>query len=132
MLPTPSSPPAQRRSLKRRLTLQVSGFVAAIMLLITMLVAVQVDSYLSRQMQTSLLDVGRANQALLEQRIAYLVENTERLAVNELVINGLVDEQGRQAYLPKLADNFAAGRDVLRFALVGFDAYDWHLRLSST
>ena len=122
MLPTPSYPPAQRRSLKRRLTLQVSGFVAAIMLLITMLVAVQVDSYLSRQMQTSLLDVGRANQALLEQRIAYLVENTERLAVNELVINGLVDEQGRQAYLPKLADNFAAGRDVLRFALVGFDA----------
>jgi two-component system sensor histidine kinase/response regulator len=115
------APPTRRRSLKRRLTLQVSGFVAAVMVLITVLVAVQMDSHLSRLMQTSLLDVGRANQALLEQRIAALVENTERLAVNELVINGLVDEQGRQSYLPKLAENFAAERDVVRFALVDFD-----------
>jgi two-component system sensor histidine kinase/response regulator len=118
---TRTSPPTRRRSLKRRLTLQVSGFVAAVMVLITVLVAVQMDSHLSRLMQTSLLDVGRANQALLEQRIAALVENTERLAVNELVINGLVDEQGRQSYLPKLAENFAAERDVVRFALVDFD-----------
>ena len=118
---TPPSPHAHRRSLKRRLTLQVSGFVAAVMVLITALVAVQMDGHLSRLMQTSLLEVGRANQALLEQRIAALVENTERLAVNELVINGLVDEQGRQSYLPKLAENFAAERDVVRLALVDFD-----------
>ena len=118
---TRTPPPIRRRSLKRRLTLQVSAFVAAVMVLITVLVAVQMDNYLSRLMQASLLEVGRANQALLEQRITALVENTERLAVNELVINGLVDEQGRQSYLPKLAENFAAERDVVRFALVDFD-----------
>ena len=119
-MPT-APPPNHRRSLKRRLTLQVSGFVAAAMALITALVAVQMDTYLSRMMQSSLLDVGRANQTLLEQRVAALVENTERLAANELIINGLVDDQGRQSYLPKLAENFAAERDVVRFALVDFD-----------
>ncbi len=116
-----SPPPDRRRSLKRRLVVQVSGFVAATMVLVTVLMAVLLDGYLSRQMQGSLQDVGRSAQRLLEQRIAYLVENTDRLAGNQLVINGLIDPEGRQTYLPKLAENFAEGRDVLAFSLVDFD-----------
>ncbi len=114
-------PPYGRRSLKRRLVLQVSGFVALAMLLVTVLVALLLDGYLNRQMQLALGDVGRSVQMLLEQRIAYLVENTERLTGNHFVVNGLVDPQGRQTYLPKLVENFAEGRDVLAFSLVDFD-----------
>ncbi|PKO55147.1 MAG: hypothetical protein CVU28_07425, partial [Betaproteobacteria bacterium HGW-Betaproteobacteria-21] len=109
------------RSLKRRLMLQVSGFVVATMVLATALVAVLMDSYLNQQMQGTLLGLGRSEQGLLEQRIAYLVENTERLADNQLVVNGLVDATGRDTYLPKLTENFAEGRDVVGFALVDFD-----------
>ncbi|NMG68735.1 hybrid sensor histidine kinase/response regulator [Parazoarcus communis] len=109
------------RSLKRRLVLQFSAFVAAIMVLATALVAVLMDSYLNQQMHGTLRDVGRASQLLLEQRIAYLVENTERMAENPLVKNGLVDAQGRATYLPTLAANFAEGRDVAAFSLVDFD-----------
>ncbi|HRP22854.1 MAG TPA: response regulator [Thauera sp.] len=115
----PAPPP--RRSLKQRLVLQVSGFVAAIMILATAMVAVLLDSHLDRQVHGTLLDVGRFSQALLEQRIAYLVENTERLADNQLVINGLIDPHGSEVYLPRLAENFAEGRDVTTFSLVDFD-----------
>lgn len=123
---TAVSPPtvrasSARRSLKRRLILNVSGFVAAIMALVTALVAVLLDDQLNRQMHGTLLVAGRSAQSLLEQRIAYLVETTERLADNQLVVNALVDAQGRQTYLPKLTENFAAGRDVMVFSLVDFD-----------
>ncbi|TVT60332.1 MAG: response regulator [Azoarcus sp. PHD] len=109
------------RSLKRRLVLQVAGFVAATMILATALVAVLLDGNIEHQMQQTLQGAGRSTQALLEQRIAYLVENTERLADNQLVVNGLVDAQGRSTYLPKLTENFAEGRDVAVFSLVDFD-----------
>jgi PAS domain S-box-containing protein len=109
------------RSLKRRLVLQVAGFVAATMILATALVAVLLDGNIEHQMQQTLQGAGRSTQALLEQRIAYLVENTERLADNQLVVNGLVDAQGRSTYLPKLTENFAEGRDVTVFSLVDFD-----------
>ncbi|MFU2487894.1 response regulator [Thauera sp. WH-1] len=115
----PAPPP--RRSLKQRLVLQVSGFVASTMILATAMVAVLLDGHLKRQVHGTLLDVGRFSQALLEQRIAYLVENTERLADNQLVINGLIDPRGSEAYLPRLAENFAEGRDVATFSLVDFD-----------
>ncbi|MBR0567383.1 response regulator [Azoarcus sp. L1K30] len=115
------SGPHQGRSLKRRLVLQVAGFVAATMILATALVAVLLDSNIEHQMQQTLQGAGRSTQALLEQRIAYLVENTERLADNQLVVNGLVDAQGRSTYLPKLTQNFAEGRDVAVFSLVDFD-----------
>ncbi len=117
--PPPTLPPG--RSLKRRLVLQFSGFVAATMVLATVVAAVLLDDYLSRQMRSTLREIGRASQIVLEQRIGALVENTERLALNPLVINGLVDAQGRGTYLPKLVENFAAGRDVIALALVDFD-----------
>ncbi|SCZ59320.1 EAL domain-containing protein [Thiohalomonas denitrificans] len=117
-------------SLKRKLMLQTSVFVAAIMMLVTVLVAVLLNGYLSRQMHATLEDVSRSAQMLLEQRIAYLVENTGRLAGSQLVINGLLDPQGRQTYLPELAKNFAAGGDVAAFSLVDFDGRPIYQRQS--
>ncbi len=121
MRPAHHTRPKRKRSLKRKVIVLVSGFVATTMVVVTVVVAILLDGYLSHQMQNTLKDVGYSVQMLLEQRIAYLVENTERLTENQLVINGLLDPQGRQTYLPKLSENFAQGRDVLAFSLVDFD-----------
>ncbi len=118
-----------RRSLKRRVILQVCLLVSATMLLLMVAVALMMDAQLSRQSQSSLHDMARSSMVLLETHIAALVENTERLADNPLVVNGLMDQQGRDTYLPQLAQNFAKGRNVAAFSLVDFDGspvYQWH------
>jgi len=117
-----------RRSLKRRVILQVCSLVSATMLLLTLAVALMMDAQLGRQMHNSLRDMARSSLVLLEARIAALVENTERLADNSLVVNGLVDQQGRSTYLPQLVKNFAQGREVVAFSLLDFDGlpvYQW-------
>ncbi|MEJ1490030.1 MAG: PAS domain S-box protein [Candidatus Sedimenticola sp. (ex Thyasira tokunagai)] len=111
----------QQRSLKKRLVLQVAGFVAIAMTLVTVLAALLFSGGLSNQVNELLKNATRSSQMLMEQRIAYLVENTERLTENPFIINGLVDPDGRQTYLPKLTESFAAGRNVVSFVLVDFD-----------
>ena len=110
-----------RKSLKRRLIIQVSSMVAIAMLLMTGVVAYLVSLNLSNQMIIHLKSATRSSQVLLEQRIDYLLENTERLTTNPFVINGLVDAEGRQTYLPKLIESFSKGRNVLSFILVDYD-----------
>lgn len=109
------------KKLKKRLIIQVSGFVALVMLLVTGLFAFLMSKNLSEQLQRQLKVSVSSSQLLLEQRIDYLLENTERLTTNPFVINGLVDAEGRNTYLPKLAENFAKGRDVVAFVLVDYD-----------
>lgn len=110
-----------RKSLKRRLSIQVSALVAIALLLVTGIVAYLVSGNLSNQMIKQLQGDVRSSQLLLEQRIAYLLENTERLTSNPFVINGLVDSEGRENYLPKLVESFATGLDVISFLLVDYD-----------
>ncbi len=116
-----SSNTPQQRSLKQRLVLHVSGFVAIAMTLVTVLAAALFSGGLNNQVNELLKNATRSSQMLLEQRIAYLLENTEKITENPFVINGLVDPEGRQTYLPKLAQYFSAGRDVVSFSLVDFD-----------
>ncbi len=111
-----------RKSLRRRLSYQIAGFVALTMLLVTVLATLLLDHSLKNQMQRMLGNLTHASQMLLEQRLAYLLENTRRLTENPFVVNGLIDPQGRETYLPKLVRNFAEGRDVKSFSLVDFDA----------
>ena len=110
-----------QRSLKRRMIILFSGFVAVLMLCVTLLFTWYMSVGLGEQVQQRLTSEINASQRLLEQRIDYLLENTERLTKNELVVNGLVDPEGRKNYLPKLVENFASGRDVISFSLVDYD-----------
>ncbi len=111
----------QRKQLKKRLVWQFSGFVALIMIAMTLIVSMVFSGYLVQERRHGLQEVSRHELLRLEQRVDHLVENVRRMAENHFVINGLLDPQGREAYLPKLIDNFAAGRDVTAFALVDFD-----------
>jgi diguanylate cyclase (GGDEF)-like protein len=57
----------------------------------------------------------------IEYRINYLIENSESLAQNELMINALTDANERDLYLPKLVQNFMSGKDVISLDVVDFD-----------
>ncbi len=109
------------RSLQQRISRTFVVFVGGMMALVTLAVALllawQVELDLGRRLQ----DHAQHATDLLAQRMTTLIENTETLARNSLVINGMTDAQGRITYLPKLAENFAESRDVHTLALVDFD-----------
>ncbi|MFK5895197.1 MAG: response regulator [Pseudomonadota bacterium] len=111
----------KQRSLKKRLIIQFSGFVTVMMILITILLTLILRGQLLNHMYNDLEEIAIYSGRYLEQRIAYLLENTERLTTNPFVINGLVDQQGRQTYLPKLIKNFSTDRDVHSLSLVDYD-----------
>ena len=116
-----NNPDKPARSLKRKLILQISGFVAVAMLVVTALVSLFLNDLLQSHMRADLEIIIDSSYRQLEQRLEYLMENSERLAANPFVINGMVDSEGRKTYLPKLIQNFAEGRDVVSFSLLDFD-----------
>ncbi|SEG03678.1 putative bifunctional diguanylate cyclase/phosphodiesterase [Marinobacterium lutimaris] len=125
------STPQQTHSLKRRLVFKVAGFVALAMVVITLAVVYMMRQELGRQAQQMLWESARSSQIQLENRVAYLVEASRRLADNPFMINGLIDTRARQEDLPKLVENFAEGTSLSTLALLDYDgrpvyqAQDW-------
>ncbi|WP_432695459.1 putative bifunctional diguanylate cyclase/phosphodiesterase [Marinobacterium sp. YM272] len=113
--------PQQTRSLKRRLVFKVAGFVALTMVVITLAVGYMMRQELDRQAQRMLWESARSSQIQLENRVAYLVEATRRLADNPFMINGLIDTRARREDLPKLVENFSEGTALSTLALLDYD-----------
>jgi len=109
------------RSLRRRLVFKVAGFVALAMAVITLAVVYVMSHELTRQAHLMLAESARSSQIQLENRIAYLVEATRRLADNPFMINGLIDARAREEDLPKLVRNFAEGTSMSTFDLLDYD-----------
>ena len=109
-----------RYSLKRRITATFSLFVAVTMLIVTLATAFFFSATLSKEALRSLDHVAQSEMGMLQQRLEYLLDATRTLARNPLVINGMIDPQGRAEYLPKLVRNFGGGRHVHSLALVDF------------
>ena len=110
-----------KKSIKRKVILQFSGLIAVAMLLMIVLVIHLVNEQMSRQTHALLQSKAAAVQQRLEQRIRYLVENSELLTKNELMVNALIDVAGRKTYLPPLVENFMEGKDVVSLNVVDFD-----------
>ncbi|MBF0107905.1 MAG: response regulator [Magnetococcales bacterium] len=87
----------------------------------TLFISLLLYGHLERERRANMANQAWHEMLRLEQQIGQLVENTERLTENHFIINGLIDTQGRETYLRRTADNFAAGRDVVSFSLVDFD-----------
>lgn len=109
------------KSIKAKVIFRVSGLLTLAMLFITVIVAVLIHRQMSGQMEHLLQNSGYDTQQRLEERIRYLVDNSEVLAKNDFLINSLLDSQSRQTYLPTLAKNFMAGKDVVSLSVVDFD-----------
>lgn len=109
------------RSLRHRLTITICAFVALVMLLVTFTVAYILRQELYQQAYKGLGDSARSSMIQIENRIAYLVEGTARLAENPFMINGLIDSQARTSDLPRLLENFSSGTSMHSAALLDFD-----------
>jgi diguanylate cyclase (GGDEF)-like protein len=120
-LSTSDQPPKRYRSLQRKLTLTICGFVALVMLIVTFTVAYILRNELYQQAYKGLGESARSSLIQLENRIAYLVEGTARLAENPFMVNGLIDSQARSTDLPPLLANFSSGTSMRSAALLDFD-----------
>lgn len=109
------------KSIKTRVVVLVTTLLLLSMLAMT-LFAVSI-SYFSVSKQTSSLLSNKSSTVhkRIEQRLFYLVEDTEVLSQNELMVNALTDAQGRKKYLPVLVENFMLGKDVISLNVVDFD-----------
>lgn len=120
-----------RKSLKRRLIWQFSGFVVVIMTFITIVVTFMLTRALSRDLKTSLSVNASHILELIEQRISFLVERTRDFSKNHFVINSLIDPQGRALYLPKLVRDFGNTQDVSVITILDFEGNVIHSNLGN-
>jgi len=116
-----SQPQGRHRSLQRKLILTICSFVALTMLIVTFTVAYILRNELYQQAYKDLGNSANSSLIQLENRIAYLVEGTARLAENPFMINGLIDSQARMTDLPPLLKNFSSGTSMRAAALLDFD-----------
>ena len=109
------------RSIRHKVVFQVTFQVVLALVMIILLTVFFVNNQLNQQIEARLdLQAGALNEKI-EQRLQYLVENTQLLASNDLMINALTDSKGRETYLPPLVKNFSEGKDVESFNLVDYD-----------
>ncbi|MBN2894314.1 MAG: EAL domain-containing protein [Campylobacterales bacterium] len=114
-------PVAHKRSIRKRVIYRVTALIAVAILFITLTVLMIVYRQMSEQMQILLQQRTESVAQRLEQRLEYLVENAVLLTDNELMINALIDAEGRARYLPLLVENFMSGKDVVSLSVVDFD-----------
>ena len=90
------------RSIRHKVVFQVTFQVVLALVMIILLTVFFVNNQLNQQIEARLeLQAGALNEKI-EQRLQYLVENTQLLASNDLMINALTDSKGRETYLPPL------------------------------
>ncbi|MGN7613769.1 response regulator [Magnetococcales bacterium HHB-1] len=109
-----------KTSLKRRLVIRFVLFISFALFLITGLTALQIASIVRENILNEFQEDGRDTFLRLNDHIDRLVENVERLAKNSLIVQAMTHRDKRNHYLPQLADNFAAGRNVTAFILVDY------------
>lgn len=109
------------KSIKTRVIVLISSLLVISMILVVTLVASVVSASMSQQTSALLQNKAHALHAKIEQRLLYLIENTELLTKNEFMINAMTDAEGRKKYLSPLVENFMLGKDVLSLNVVDFD-----------
>ncbi len=110
-----------KRSFRRRVVVWVSLLIGTAILVTVFFAFLFIKGHMGAQMQVLLENKALSIQGRVEQRIRYLVENTELLTKNDLVINAFIDPGGRDSYLLPLTENFMEGKNVISLSLVDFD-----------
>ncbi|MEO5364629.1 MAG: hypothetical protein H7838_13555, partial [Magnetococcus sp. DMHC-8] len=109
------------RSMRKRMIGLFVLFVTLTVGTLTLLTTLFLSRHMEQDRRNDLVNMARHHLLRMEERLALLTEHTRRLADNHFILNALMDPQGQGGYLPKIAANFIAGRDVMTFALVDFD-----------
>ena len=109
------------KSIKTRVIVLVTSLLIFGMLSITFLATLIAYSSMSEQTNALLDTKSHFVEQKMEQRLHCLIENTEILTQNELVVNALTDADGREKYLPQLVQNFLLAKDIVSLDIVDFD-----------
>ncbi|MBF0094584.1 MAG: response regulator [Alphaproteobacteria bacterium] len=109
---------APRKSLKRRLTWQISAVVAVSLLTVMSVVIGLMGHSIEKMRHDAKVEINFHKLSRIEQRINYLVETVDRLAEHSLVAHGLIDPGAPQTHLSELIDNFKANRDIIGVVLL--------------
>ena len=109
------------KSIKTKIILQFSSLLAISMLLMIVFVTYMITSNMKVQAELSLENRAASIETKIENRLDYLVEHTKLLAKHDLMINALIDEEGKKAYLTPLVKNFIEDKDVVTLNVVDFD-----------
>ena len=110
-----------KNSISNKVARSVSILIAITVVVLISVVTLLVHRDVSQQTQKMLTQDAQSAQKHLEQRIGYLVDSVILLTHNELVVNALVDVQGRDAYLPELIDNFK--KNYMHFSIISLKIY---------
>lgn len=108
------------KSIKRRVVSLISSLFVVVMIVIVLSVVSIVYNSMSYQTAISLDNKAASLHRRLEERLTYLIENSELLTKNGLIVNALTDADGRKKYLPPLVENFMLGKDVVSLSIVDF------------
>jgi len=109
------------KSIKNKVIILISTSIALAMLLITFIVILVVNKHMEEQLHSSLKNKTHFIHERINQRIDYLLENSVLLTKNGLMVNALIDSNGRKVYLPQLVENFMEGKDVSYINIIDFE-----------
>ena len=109
------------KSIQSKVIIQIMGLVVAILSFTIVLIMFLVSKQLNEQTEKILKKEAHFIHEKIELSMKYLVENTERLTTNSLVVNALTDSSGRDKYLPALIESFSKGKDVETLNIVDYD-----------
>lgn len=112
---------AGHRNITQKVIFLVTSQLLFALLCVLTVAILLVERQVNEKAET--LFIGNATELsrAIEKRLGYLVENTELLAINKLMVNALTDREGRGAYLEPLVSNFMQGKDVRYVNIVDFD-----------
>ncbi len=108
-------------NIKQKVIYLVTGQLLFSLLCVLAVATFLVENQVDRQTEKLFINTATELNRSLEKRLEYLVENTDLLATNELMVNALTDSDGREAYLKPLVTNFIKGKNVRYVNIVDFD-----------
>jgi len=111
----------QQASIKNKITVLVTGQLMLALLCTLIVVLILVNKQVGAQTEALFISKASSLNRAIEQRISYLIDNSQLLTTNELMVNALTDSVGRKAYLTQLVSNFTKGKNVLYLDVVDFD-----------
>jgi len=112
-----------KKSIKTRIIWTISLLMLSGILFIATLASLQTYHLMKLQTESYFNNLTSTLYNRLEQHLTYLIENSDRLTQNELMVNAFTDSLGRQKYLSPLMKGFMQHQDVQAIALVDYDAH---------
>ena len=110
-----------KKSIKNRIIIRFSLLAIVSISLIILSSIYFVSKIINEQANNTLVIKTNTIYNKIEERISYLIKDTQQLSKNKLMINSFVDEDGKKAYLEPLVQNFIEDKYVVSLNVVDFE-----------